>query len=317
MSMPSHTVLPRVHWVPPVSILRLEGQDRLAFLQNFCTNDLRGLDPGGQREAFITDVRGKTLAHGFVLCRADDVFFVSFTSPSGAIFKHLDRYHIREAVTIHDLSLDYAACVIAAGTSPWPPDSGADATVIWLPLPMDPPHWLGLVPNSARDRFNAALQATGVQTGTGDEWDAARILAGFPLSGLDVRVDNLPQEVARDPWAISFSKGCYLGQETVARIDALGHVNRLRMVACGASTVPPAPGMELYALEENADRADVSPVFGVAVGQVTSSCHSVDSRATEILVMGYVRREFSRPGTRLVWSGGRLEVIATPGIFAS
>src|SRR5437764_9919773 len=57
--------------------------------------------------------------------------------------------------------------------------------------------------------------------------ESARLEAGFPLFGLDITDDNLPQEVARDAKAISFTKGCYLGQETVARIDALGHVNRL------------------------------------------------------------------------------------------
>jgi folate-binding protein YgfZ len=58
-------------------------------------------------------------------------------------------------------------------------------------------------------------------------FEVLRIEAGVPASGRDVTPDNLPQEVARDSQAINFVKGCYLGQETVARIDALGHVNKL------------------------------------------------------------------------------------------
>lgn len=55
----------------------------------------------------------------------------------------------------------------------------------------------------------------------------ARLETGFPWFPVDVNEDNLPQEVARDEQAISFNKGCYLGQETVARLDAMGHVNRM------------------------------------------------------------------------------------------
>ena len=57
-------------------------------------------------------------------------------------------------------------------------------------------------------------------------FDAVRIESGTPLFGVDFDEENLPQEVGRDELAISFTKGCYLGQETVARIDALGHVNQ-------------------------------------------------------------------------------------------
>ena len=64
-------------------------------------------------------------------------------------------------------------------------------------------------------------------------FDTLRIEAGTPVFGRDVDEDNLPQEVGRDAVAISFVKGCYLGQETVARIDALGHVNRASG-ACGS-----------------------------------------------------------------------------------
>ena len=57
--------------------------------------------------------------------------------------------------------------------------------------------------------------------------EIARVEFGTPFYGQDITTENLPQEVNRDKTAISFTKGCYLGQETVARIDALGHVNRL------------------------------------------------------------------------------------------
>ena len=57
-------------------------------------------------------------------------------------------------------------------------------------------------------------------------WTALRIEAGLPVFGVDISDDNLAQEVGRTKTAISFTKGCYLGQEPIARLDALGHVNR-------------------------------------------------------------------------------------------
>jgi len=61
------------------------------------------------------------------------------------------------------------------------------------------------------------------------EYNRLRVLNAWPDYSQDIRPDNLPQEIDRDKTAIHFNKGCYLGQETVARLDALGHVNRILM----------------------------------------------------------------------------------------
>jgi ADP-ribose pyrophosphatase len=79
------------------------------------------------------------------------------------------------------------------------------------------------------EQLVAWMETQGVPRATAAAWEAARIEAGTPTS-IDIPEKTLPQELDRDRRAISFTKGCYLGQETVARIDALGHVNR-RLVA--------------------------------------------------------------------------------------
>ena len=76
-------------------------------------------------------------------------------------------------------------------------------------------------------------------------WQSLRIESRTPVYGLDITADNLPQEVDRNDLAISFVKGCYLGQETVARIDALGHVNKLLRGVQFAGSEVPEPGTEL------------------------------------------------------------------------
>src|SRR5262249_55407670 len=94
-----------------------------------------------------------------------------------------------------------------------------------------------------------------------DAFDVLRIEAGLPLFGVDFSDANLPQEVGRDDVAISFKKGCYLGQETVARIDALGHVNQRICGVNSAGQTVPERGIELTR-------------DGVGVGHVTSAAFS-------------------------------------------
>ena len=127
--------------------------------------------------------------------------------------------------------------------------------------------------------------------------NASRIEMGVPVYGQDVTIDNLPQEIARDQYAISFTKGCYLGQETVARIDALGHVNRrlLGLRFCG-ETVPP-PGATIT-------------VEGKPIAQVTSSCFS--PRLDAPLALAFVRRGNDKPGTKILTDFGDAEVVALP-----
>jgi folate-binding protein YgfZ len=128
-------------------------------------------------------------------------------------------------------------------------------------------------------------------------FETARIESGMPRYGVDFNEENLPQEVGRDREAISFTKGCYLGQETVARIDALGHVNqRLAGVRFFGSGVP-SGGTEL-ARE------------GRIVGSVTSAAFSPKLDAPLALAM--VRREANSPGTRLSSAAGECEVVALP-----
>ncbi len=128
-------------------------------------------------------------------------------------------------------------------------------------------------------------------------FQAARIETGTPLYGLDITHDNLPQEVNRNDRTISFTKGCYLGQETVSRIDSRGHVNHLLSgVRFDAADVP-TPGTELTA-------------EGKTVGRVTSAAMSPKLDAP--LALAYVRREHNQPGTRLSSSAGDAEVVALP-----
>ena len=119
-----------------------------------------------------------------------------------------------------------------------------------------------------------------------ESFEVLRIEAGTPVFGREVTERNLPQEIARDKQAINFVKGCYLGQETVARIDALGHVNQLlRGLLLDSSASPPAPGTVIEA-------------EGKRVGFVTSSAVSPGWHAPIALAM--IRRAHARAGTEVL-----------------
>ena len=129
-------------------------------------------------------------------------------------------------------------------------------------------------------------------------FDVLRIEAGTPVFGRDVTEKNLPQEIGRDTRAINFVKGCYLGQETVARIDVLGHVNQiLTGLRLEPSAGCPAPGSALLA-------------DGKRVGTVTSSAFSPGWNSS--IALGMMRVTHSPPGTAVIVQepGGQNHVIA-------
>ena len=129
--------------------------------------------------------------------------------------------------------------------------------------------------------------------------DAARIEQGTPWFGRDITEQNLPQEIDRDRQAISFTKGCYLGQETVARIDALGHVNRLLRGIRFDGDVVPSSGLELRV--GNGQKT---------VGHITSACWSPKLNAP--LALAFVNRGHHEPGARLESEIGSAEVVSLP-----
>lgn len=284
--------LPLTGW----STVRMAGPDRLAFLHNMCTNDVRSLPPHSQCEAFLTDVKGKIVGHVFVLVDSSDVLLVTTPGQAPALIAHLDRYIIREDVQLEDATAAVAWQIDvapAAAESNAPPgfvgrtESGA---IVAPCLPLGPrATWRGIP--AGEDAGSSERDAV---------WHALRIEAGWPLFGRDFDGSHLPQEVSRDTQAISFRKGCYLGQETIARIDALGHVNK-RLATVRLSAEPPAEA-QLRAGEHS-------------VGRITSATWS--PRLGAWLALAMIRRGNNEPGAALDCEGGPAVVVETPAVAAA
>jgi folate-binding protein YgfZ len=270
------------------SSVSIRGKDRQAFLHNFCTNDVKRLVPGTSCEAFVTNVKGKIVGHGIIGCADDELKFVGAPGQAATIIGHLDRYIIREDVQLTD-STETRSYVLIVGS-----DEAREGAFSSSAL-TDREGQIACVESIILPESVHDLIERGFVSVQEPAFTAARIESAFPLFGVDFDENNLPQEVGRDQEAISFTKGCYLGQETVARIDAIGHVNqRLVNVRWLGEEMPPA-GSELSRV-------------GAAVGRITSICFS--PQLNGMLALAMVRREANSVGTRLNSAIGDCEVVA-------
>lgn len=295
--------------------LAVEGGDRSNWLQNLCTNDLRRVSPGAGCETFVTDVKGKVLGHLYILCERSRLLLVTVPGQAEQLLSHLDRYIIREEVRLSDVSEQFAWRLIhdvdraapiqtavqgldAVPTEPWQHFSGRVGEHFGLVVNSEATiaqtHWLATSPSGAAD-LEQTLHNLQVTPMSEDAFVRLRVESAWPLWGKDFDAENLPQEVGRNEQAISFTKGCYLGQETVARIDALGHVNRQLAQIRFAGHRVAAVGDELL-LEEK------------PVGKVTTAGWSDEANCAIALAM--LRRGAEAAGVELQSRVGPAVVIS-------
>jgi folate-binding protein YgfZ len=281
--------------LPGWSSVTFSGQDRQAFLHSFCTNDVKRLQPGERCEAFVTSVKGKILGHGLVDCREGELIFITVPGQAEKLIAHFDRYIIREDVQLRDTTAERRYVLISGGDA-----AGAGLTrdkwIHWRVLDTQICGLLEATPETLA-QLQQELTADGAMHCGSAEFAALRIESGMPLCGVDFDEENLPQEVGRDEQAISFTKGCYLGQETVARIDALGHVNQQLVGVRFAGPGIPEAKTELT---NN----------GASAGRLTSVTFSPQLAAP--LAMAMVRRNWTAPGSKLDSSAGVGEVVDLP-----
>ena len=287
--------------------LAVTGPDRAKFLHNLLTNEVKRLPVGRGCEAFVTSPQGKTLAFVIVLA-ADDAILVG-TDPGGAtdLVPHLEKYGVFDDVAIQDRTdstFEYHLAGPAAeelvmrcaGQLPENVDlahvpvelAGASVRLVReSPTGLPGMTLIGDIEAAAsiKQRLLSTGRPLGLVEAGPDVFEVLRIEAGTPVFGKDITDKNLPQEIGRDERAINFVKGCYLGQETVARLDALGHVNQiLRGLLFEPGTVCPPSGSTL----EDGDKR---------VGVVTSSAYSPVRDAPVGLAI--VRISHAAPGTKV------------------
>lgn len=161
-------------------------------------------------------------------------------------------------------------------------------------------------PSGVLEQVLESLASSGVSVAPPDLFEVLRIEGMFPRHGIDLQADHLAQEAHRTSRTISFVKGCYLGQEPIARIDALGHVNRL---LCGVETLEPTAempaGIEVFAAIDA-----VKPI-----GTLTSTTHW--PLTGQALGLGMLRSDCSPSGTLCYLGPQRVPARVRPAVGSS
>ncbi len=291
--------------------LALTGADARSFLQGQVTNDVEGLSAGqGCYAAFLTP-KGKMLGDLRILDAGEEVLLDTERVALQGLFNMIRQFSIGYDVELHKRTLERGLLSLIgpeadgiAGTTDLGtdehahvvvevPGSGVTARAIRADVGVDL-----LCSSEEVERLRAALGDAGAVAVDEAAVEALRIERGRPRYGIDLDDSVIPQEAGLNERAVSFTKGCYVGQETVARLYYRGKPNRelrgLRLFG------PASPGAELT-------------FEGRAVGRLTSVA---DSPRVGPIALALVRRE-APPGTNVaVGSGDRegptAEVVELP-----
>lgn len=300
--------------------LRLEGAEAPGFLQGLVTNDVLRLAPGEGCDALFLTPKGKLRAVASVLRLPSGLLLDAPAELKERLPGILGDYlPFHPAVTLSDetdgtavlhLSGPGAAEVAASAGAPDLPGSpfghveapvGGDAVRLVRVDRTGEPGWDVRCPHGSAAAVRSRLVTHGAIPLPDEALDAARVEAGLPWWGRELGEDVLPDEAGLTRTAVSYTKGCYVGQETVARLRTYGHVNRLLVGLLLDPGGTAAPGDEVRSLDGR-------------VGGVTSATLSV--RLGRWVALAYVRREHADPGTRLAVAGAAGEspaaVVAFP-----
>lgn len=270
-----------------LGLIRVSGEEAAPFLHNLLTNDVKGLPADGVRRSGFCNVKGRLLASFLMWHDGEDILLALSADLLPAILKKLSMYVLRAKVKLSDASDDCvllglsgpaaAAALEAAAMTPAAPSTitrcehgqvislGGLRYLLAIPADAAPALW---------QRLASHARPVGLAS-----WRWLDVVAGMPIVTAATQEVFLPQMVNFELiGGVSFNKGCYPGQEIVARTQYLGKVKR-RMVRCHIEAAEPAPGALLFA-PETGDQAcgslvlvAPSPLGGhEALAVVQSSC---------------------------------------------
>jgi folate-binding protein YgfZ len=297
--------------------IRFSGPKAAELLTGMVTNDVSALVAGeGQYAAALTP-KGKIVADLRIFALEDEIL-VDTSAAAAPGWKDMVRKYINPRLApYHDVTpelsdlgvfgksaraiLSRVLMIDDRDLAALPPYGSlarpfGDAKAIIARVPeMDVDGFEVFIPNETAASLKAALVSAGVAAGSGETWEIARIESGRPQWGADMDDSTLPQEANLDELgAISYTKGCYIGQETVARVHFRGHVNRTLRRLRFVTRPAPLKGAEL--VDET----------GKVIGDIRSVALSPRYGG---VALAMVRREV-QPGTTLQarWSGGECSV---------
>ncbi len=305
--------------LPDGDLLRLVGSDPLGALDRVISQEVRSLRDGEGRLALLLAPKGQFRALVAVFRALDGVFLLAPPGRGSELAASLGAYLKFSRIATEPLAWSGgAALLIGPGWVRAAAGFGLDASgeaagscgvvggagerLLWLVQTFTGAPGAVVVAESegARRRLDEALAAAGA-VGLGDEAIALdRIRRGFPAWGHELTETVLPPEVGLETLTISYSKGCYVGQETIARLKTYGHPNRVLVGVRQASGPDDSPSLPLALAAAGEDKVR---------GQLTSVGRHP---ALGGVGLALVRREIAAPGTTLTGGGRSFAVSALP-----
>ncbi|MFG0316216.1 MAG: YgfZ/GcvT domain-containing protein [Planctomycetota bacterium JB042] len=249
---------------PGADLLLLTGEDRVDLLQRISANDVKALTPGTWHWNCLTTAKGRLVDRVRILASDDSLLLLGTAGRGGAIEAWLDQYTITEDVQVEDVSgdlqllhlvgpraieiarrfLDVDPRSLPAGGLAEATAAGDAVTVLRTEGNLADPGVLLVVPANDVDAVRGVAADAGATPLSAEAWDAVRVTVGLPRVGVDVTEDHHPLEAGL--WdGVSFDKGCYVGQEVLARLRNYDKIQRrLVTLALGGEA---EPGAELFA----------------------------------------------------------------------
>ncbi len=281
-----------IHARPDLAALIVTGKDRQTWLNGLVTCELAGKKPGEGVYGLAVGKTGKIAAEIVALLAAEHLCLVLPSDRLESLREHLERHLIMEDA---ELAAAEGRAVFAVhgpradAVVTFARENGADAAMVDFTGRGDAA--MILAPAGAAASFADALLAgagEGAALATPEGWESLRIEWGVPRFGVDFDDQTLPQEASLERLAVSFTKGCYLGQETVFMLEKRGHAKkRLMRLALEAADI--SPGVEI-----------VLPEGGAPIGTLTSVTKTPSGGA---LGLGYVKFKHATADAALVVGG--------------
>jgi folate-binding protein YgfZ len=237
----------RFYQYRPAAYFLVSDEDAADFLQSQFTNELRPFEAGQCTYGLWLDVKGKVIADSVVLCEGLERFRVLSERCDGdAIAAHMQRHIIADDVVLEPCAPVFAFQLTAEGVEALGlelPERGRfvriDGGILYCARNLLYSAVIEL--KSEAEALRASLIEAGFSPFSESEYGLARLGAGIPLVPDEIGAADIPGEGAMEKDAISFTKGCYLGQEVVARMHNLGKPQRGLFVVKGAGELPKVP----------------------------------------------------------------------------
>jgi folate-binding protein YgfZ len=276
---------------------KITGQDRVRFLNGQLTNDILGLKPGITRYACALTAKGKLCADLYVTSTAEAFYLDTALILRSSLSTRLERYIIADDVVIEDVTEEFGLFHLLSQNIEELAKHRNGLETEFASLSKEYP----AVFASESDRFAgpgvdlwfplstkfSILELLKEEPLTSDVAESLRIERGIAAWGNELSENVIPNEADLQDRAISYTKGCYLGQEVISRIKSIGHVNRLLRGLVPIGDI----------LLEQGDKLIADTQTMKEIGFITSVGKS--EKSARLIALGFVRRGFDQPGTPL------------------